>query len=75
MALGAADKSYKSIFEKLLDQMQVNSTTMNEKDICRAFSILNRQLMFKSLTEEDIHRTKVRTQFFLDKLSSIMQLG
>jgi len=48
---------------------------MNEKEICRAFSILNRQLKFDNLTEEDIHRTKNRAQFFLDKLSSLMQLG
>ena len=67
--------SYKSVFEKLIEQMQVSSTTMNEKEICRAFSILNRQLKFENLTEEDIHRTKNRAQFFLDKLSSLMQIG
>ena len=72
---GQVDQNYNSFFEKLLDQMQVSSGVMNEKNICRAFSILNRQLKFKHLTEKDILRSKVRTQFFLDKITEIMQMG
>lgn len=45
---------------------------MNERNICRTFSVLNRQLKFGNLKEEDVERVKVRTQFFLDKLVDIL---
>ena len=68
----SAFTDYVSLFEKLLDQLQASSSTMNERNICRTFSVLNRQLKFGNLKEEDVERVKVRTQFFLDKLVDIL---
>ena len=47
---------------------------MDERNICRIFSVFNRQLTFNDLKDEDIERTKVRTQFYIEKLVDILQM-
>ena len=54
--------------------MQISSDVMDERNICRIFSVFNRQLTFNDLKDEDIERTKVRTQFYIEKLVDILQM-
>ena len=46
---------------------------MDERQICRTFSIINRQLRFSSLKSSDVDRVKVRTQFYIERLIEVLQ--